>query len=86
KLVYNGSLSTDVIVGFPGETQNDFHRTLSLLRCVCFDSAYIFKYSPRPHTEASQMQDDVPLEVKKKRHAELLEIQKGISKRKRSHR
>ncbi len=79
-LVYNGQLSTDIIVGFPGETDKDFQETLDLVKRVRFDAAYIFKYSPRPHTKAASMEDDVAQNVKEKRHAELLKLQKEISK------
>ena len=82
RLLYNGQLSTDIIVGFPGETQEDFEKTKELLAEVGFDSAYIFKYSPRPHTKAAQLKDDVPKAIKEKRHAELLGLQKEISKSK----
>lgn len=81
-LVYNGKLSTDIIVGFPTETTEDFRETLDLIRDVRFDSAYIFKYSVRPHTKAAALKDDCSLEVKKKRHGELLSLQKEISKQK----
>lgn len=65
-------LSTDFIVGFPGETEEDFNQTLSLIEEVDFNSAYCFKYSERPGTKASQYPDDVPLEIKEKRLARLL--------------
>ena len=78
-LVYNGDLSTDFIIGFPTETEEDFQKTFDLAKRVRFDSAYIFKYSPRPHTKATLLTDDVPLAVKKRRHAELLRLQKEIS-------
>jgi len=66
-------LSTDIIVGFPGETEEDFEQTLSLVREVEFDQAYIFKYSPRRDTPAASMQDQLPTEVKEDRNARLLE-------------
>lgn len=78
--VPDGKLSTDIIVGFPSEQEDDYNQTLKLVKDVKFDSAYIFKYSPRPPALASKMVDDVPEAEKKKRHAELLEIQKNISK------
>lgn len=78
-IVYNGQLSTDIIVGFPSETEEDFAQTLDLARRVGFDSAYIFKYSPRPNTKAALLSDDVPMEAKKRRHAQLLKLQKEIS-------
>ena len=83
RLLYNGQLSTDIIVGFPGETEEDFKRTKELSLLIRFDSAYIFKYSPRPHTKAALLEDDVPKVIKEKRHAELLRLQKEISKSKR---
>src|SRR5580704_16145530 len=57
-------ISTDIIVGFPGETDVDFEETLSLARDVEFDQAYIFKYSPRRDTPAAEMPDQVPLRVR----------------------
>lgn len=74
--------TTDIIVGFPGETEQDFKDTLGLMKEVRFDSAYIFKYSPRPGTRAGEMPDDVPRETKKIRHKILLDLQKGISRKK----
>jgi tRNA-2-methylthio-N6-dimethylallyladenosine synthase len=79
--VYNGQLSTDIIVGFPGETEEDFRKTREFLENIRFDSAYIFKYSPRPNTKASLMPDDVPRQEKERRHADLLNLQKEISKK-----
>lgn len=73
------ALSTDVIVGFPGETRADFEQTLALIRAAQFDSMFSFKYSPRPHTVASRMPDDVPEEEKAERLAELQELQDRIS-------
>jgi len=61
------AITTDLIVGFPGETEQDFQDTLDLVKEVEFDSAYTFKYSPRPGTTAAKLKDDVPLEIKKQR-------------------
>jgi tRNA-2-methylthio-N6-dimethylallyladenosine synthase len=61
------AISTDIIVGYPGETEEDFQDTLSLLDEVQFDSAFSFKYSPRPNTAAFEMPDDIPNEEKRKR-------------------
>jgi tRNA-2-methylthio-N6-dimethylallyladenosine synthase len=65
-------ISTDFIVGFPGETEADFEQTLSLAREVEFDQAYIFKYSPRRDTPAATMPEQVSPAVKEERHARLL--------------
>jgi tRNA-2-methylthio-N6-dimethylallyladenosine synthase len=78
RIVKCGTLTTDIIVGFPGETEKDFNETLRIMKDIGFDAAYIFKYSPRPFTKASKFKDDVPLEEKEKRHALILETQKKI--------
>jgi len=67
-------ISTDFIVGFPGETDADFQQTLSLVKEAGFDSAYCFKYSPRPGTPAFDMKDDVPQAIKEKRVNDLLAL------------
>jgi tRNA-2-methylthio-N6-dimethylallyladenosine synthase len=71
-------LSTDVIVGFPGETDQDFEETLSLVRQVEFESMFSFKYSPRPGTEAAGWIDDVPEAEKSRRLAALQALQRDI--------
>jgi len=76
----NLTLSTDVIVGFPGETEDDFEQTLSLVREVGFVSLYGFKYSPRPHTPALRLGDDVPEPVKGERLARLFEAADTLSR------
>ena len=68
------SLSTDLIVGFPGETDEDFEQTLDLVNQVGFTGAFAFKYSPRPHTAAFRLGDTVPEPVKEQRLARLLEL------------
>ena len=73
------ALSTDIIVGFPGETEEDFAQTESLLREVCFDFFYLFEYSPRPGTPAAKMENQIPTEVKKARFQRLLSVQNEIS-------
>ncbi len=82
KVVKNGVLTTDIIVGFPGETEDDFKDTYNLVKEVQFDAAYIFKYSPRPNTQAEKLGDGVPKNEKESRHALILELQKKISKSK----
>ena len=62
-------ITTDIIVGFPGETEEDFAETLSLVREAQFDNAYLFKYSPRRDTPAAAMPGQAPQEVKEERHA-----------------
>lgn len=75
------SLSTDIIVGFPGETEEDFKDTVKMTEYCEFDSAYIFKYSPRPGTPAYEMTDDVDPEEKTRRFTELENVQKQIQNR-----
>jgi len=79
QLVPEISLSTDIIVGFPGETQEDFEGTVRLMREVGYDYAYIFKYSPRPGTDAAAREDDVPQAVKDERNQILLALQQQLS-------
>ncbi len=77
------SITTDIIVGFPQETDDDFEKTLSLVRLADFDTAYSFKYSPRPLTKAfRQFQDDVPPSVKEERLRILQELIESIAQRK----
>ncbi len=78
-------VTTDLIVGFPGETEEDFEQTMSLVREVEFDNAFVFKYSQRKGTPAEKMPDQVPEEVKDERHARLLEEVNAIGKRKCEH-
>ena len=68
------ALSTDIIVGFPGETEEDFEETLSLVREAAFSSAFTFIYSPRPGTPAAEMPDDTPHEVIQGRFDRLAEL------------
>ncbi|HEY3439390.1 MAG TPA: tRNA (N6-isopentenyl adenosine(37)-C2)-methylthiotransferase MiaB [Paludibaculum sp.] len=76
------ALSTDVIVGFPGETVEDFEETLHLLDEVEYDSIFSFKYSPRPNTSALGLEDHVPEEEKSRRLTILQEKQRAIQIRK----
>ncbi len=75
-------ITTDIIVGFPGETDADFAETLSLAREVEFDNAFVFKYSPRRDTPAAAMPDQLPEEVIEARHAQLLAVINEIAGRK----
>jgi tRNA-2-methylthio-N6-dimethylallyladenosine synthase len=79
KVIPDISLSTDIISGFPTETDDDHKRTLDLLEEGEFDGAYTFKYSPRENTKAWQMGDDVPEEVKNRRLSEIIDLQRTIS-------
>jgi tRNA-2-methylthio-N6-dimethylallyladenosine synthase len=67
-------LSTDLIVGFPGETEEDFEATVQTVEEVGYDNVFVFRYSPRPGTPAAAMEDQVPLEVKARRNSRLLEV------------
>jgi tRNA-2-methylthio-N6-dimethylallyladenosine synthase len=73
------ALTTDIISGFPTETDEDHRHTLELLRTVRFDGAYTFKYSPREGTKAWEMQDDVPEDEKGRRVTEVTTLQHEIS-------
>lgn len=68
------AISTDLIVGFPGETKKQFENTARLMRRAKYDMAYIAQYSPRPQTAASKMEDDVPRQEKKRREKTLFSI------------
>jgi tRNA-2-methylthio-N6-dimethylallyladenosine synthase len=77
------ALSTDIIVGFPGETEEDFEQTLEMMTRVQYDDAFVFSYSARPHTAAARLfQDDVAVEEKKARLKKALDLQSEISMRK----
>jgi tRNA-2-methylthio-N6-dimethylallyladenosine synthase len=71
-------VASDFIVGFPGETDHEYHMTIDLLWQARFQNSFIFKYSPRPGTRAAKMDDDVPWEKKRGRNTGLLSIQKEI--------
>jgi tRNA-2-methylthio-N6-dimethylallyladenosine synthase len=79
------ALTTDVIVGFPGETEEDFRQTAALLEETGMDNAFIFKYSPRPGTRAAAWEDDVPDEEKMRRNQVLLAEQdrRGLARNER---
>jgi tRNA-2-methylthio-N6-dimethylallyladenosine synthase len=77
-LVPDVAISTDLIVGFPGESDDDFAQTVELVEAVEFDSMYLFKYSSRPGTRAATFDDQVPDAVKSERFNALLEVQEAI--------
>jgi tRNA-2-methylthio-N6-dimethylallyladenosine synthase len=72
-------ISTDLIVGFPGETEEEFQHTLDVVGEVRFNQIFPFKYSPRPGTEAAKLEDDVPREVKEERLACVIALQDRIN-------
>ncbi|GAV23641.1 tRNA (N6-isopentenyl adenosine(37)-C2)-methylthiotransferase MiaB [Carboxydothermus pertinax] len=77
--IANVSFTTDIIVGFPGETEDDFRQTLDLVRQVRYDSAFTFVYNKRSGTPAAEMANQVPEDVKSRRIQELIELQNAIS-------
>jgi tRNA-2-methylthio-N6-dimethylallyladenosine synthase len=79
ELIPGVSLSTDIITGFPTESEEDHRQTLELIERVRYDGAYTFKYSPRENTKAWAMGDDVPEEVKSRRLEEVIELCRRIS-------
>ena len=75
----DAAITTDIIVGFPGETEEDFQATLDVVERARFTSAFTFQYSPRPGTPAATMPDQVPPEVVKERYGRLIELQERVS-------
>ena len=73
-------ITTDIIVGFPGETEEDFEKTCSLIRKVKYDGIFAFMYSVREGTVAEKMNDQVPFEIKNRRVNKILELEKEIKK------
>ncbi|MFA5339918.1 MAG: tRNA (N6-isopentenyl adenosine(37)-C2)-methylthiotransferase MiaB [Candidatus Omnitrophota bacterium] len=73
------AITTDVIVGYPGESDEDFMMTKKLMEDAEFNSAFIFKYSPRPPAKASGLEDDVPKKVKEERNQDLLKLRDKMS-------
>jgi len=74
------AIAGDFIVGFPGETKEDFQATVDLVKKARYKNCFIFKYSPRPGTNADEkLEDNVPAEIKRKRNIELLDVQNEIS-------
>ncbi|MGA7410581.1 MAG: radical SAM protein, partial [Bryobacteraceae bacterium] len=78
------AITSDIIVGFPGETEQDFQETLRLISDVEYDSLFIFKYSRRPNTAALQYEDHIPEEEKTRRWMVVQEHQRGIQLRRNS--
>ncbi len=80
ELLPNASISTDIISGFPGETDEEHQLTLALMRQVKYDGAFMFKYSPRENTKVWDMPDDIDEKTKTKRLNEIIELQHQISR------
>lgn len=75
----HAAITTDIIVGFPGETEEDFEATMEVVRQARFTSAYTFQYSPRPGTPAAEMENQIPKEVVQARYERLVALQDQIS-------
>jgi len=75
------SITTDLIAGFPGETEEDFQKTIRLMQDVEFDDAFTFLYSPRPRTEAAKLSGQVPLDVRHRRLKRMIALQRQITNR-----
>jgi tRNA-2-methylthio-N6-dimethylallyladenosine synthase len=82
KFIPEGSITTDIITGFPSETEKDFEKTVEVMKKVEFDGAFIFKYSPRPPAKSAAFKDDVPQKEKADRLTTLLNLQCSISLKK----
>jgi tRNA-2-methylthio-N6-dimethylallyladenosine synthase len=76
----NAAITTDIIVGFPGETDEDFEDTLRLVEKVRFDGAFTFMYSPRSNTPGAKMKDQLPRETKSRRLQKLVALQNEITR------
>lgn len=79
EIILGLSITTDLIVGFPGESEEEFEDTLDVVRKVEFDGAFMYKYSPRPGTKAAEIKDEVPENIKKDRLRKLQEVQGEMS-------
>jgi len=84
KIIPYGSVTTDIIVGFPGESAEDFDKTVFAMNKIEFDAAFVFKYSPRPNAAANKFDDNVIREEKERRNSVVLFIQEEISSRKKA--
>ncbi len=80
KLLPDASLSTDILVGFPGETEQDVEDTLDLMKKVQFNTAFMYYYNPREGTKAYSFENQIPMETKKNRLARIIALQHGIIK------
>ncbi len=82
KMIPGLTLTSDIIVGFPGETENDFKETLSVIKEMRFDDLFAFKYSDRPQTKAEELGGKIPEKIKEERLAQIWKLQDGISLKK----
>jgi tRNA-2-methylthio-N6-dimethylallyladenosine synthase len=80
------ALTTDILIGFPGEEMEDFEQTIDLMETVRFDDAFMYRYNPREGTKAYEMGDTVPEEKKIERLSQIIELQREISRQKRKER
>jgi tRNA-2-methylthio-N6-dimethylallyladenosine synthase len=80
KAIPEVSLTTDVMLGFPGETEQDFEDTVTLMKTVGYETAFMYYYNPREGTKAATMENQIPLEVKKQRLAKIIDMQQEITK------
>jgi tRNA-N(6)-(isopentenyl)adenosine-37 thiotransferase enzyme MiaB len=78
RIVPHGSITTDIIIGFPSETAADHKKTCDIMRKVAFDSSYTFKYSPRPPARSAALKDDVSSQIKEERLESVMDIQRQI--------
>jgi len=84
KMIPGISITTDIITGFPGETEGDFRMTMQALTDIQYDGIFAFKYSKRPGTKAIEMPDHVPEQVKAERLAQVLQLQEAVTYQKNS--
>ncbi len=75
----NAGITTDIIVGFPGETDDQFHETITMMESVRYDNAFMFQYSARPYTKAVEFTDSVPESVKSERLQRIIEVQNRLT-------
>jgi tRNA-2-methylthio-N6-dimethylallyladenosine synthase len=79
ELIPNASISTDIICGFPGETEEDFEKTLELVKKIRYEAAFMYYYSPRKGTAAADMPEQIPENIRKERLSRLIELQNNIA-------
>lgn len=83
KRISDIAITTDILIGFPGETESDFYETLDLMKEIEFDDAFMYRYSAREGTKAALLNDDVPEKIKLERLAQVIELQQEISRKRR---